>query len=76
MMKSGAPPDKLGVLYHMGYLWDSMVSQAELLLRVSLFGSWSYFNFFRDGMGPLKVGYNKHFIVGYCSRDVSDDEFK
>ena len=28
-----------------------MVSQAELIL--SLFGSWSYLNFFRDGMGPF-----------------------
>ena len=24
----------------------------------------------------LEVGYNKHFIVEYCSKDVSDDEFK
>ena len=31
-----------------------MVSQAELILRV-ITGSWSYLNFFRDGMGPFKT---------------------
>ena len=55
MMKSGAPPDKFRFLYHM----NSMVSQAELIVRLSFFGSWSYLNFFRDGMGPFNF---LHFV--------------
>ena len=34
MLKCGAPPDKLGVHVPYGYLWNSMVSQAKLILRV------------------------------------------
>ena len=34
MMESGAPPDKFGVPIPYGYLQNSMVSQAELILRV------------------------------------------
>ena len=32
-----------------------MVSQAELILRLSFLGSWSYLSFFRDGMGPFNM---------------------
>ena len=35
MMKSGAPPDKVGVQYHL--FTGSMVSQTELFLRVISF---------------------------------------
>ena len=30
----------------------------------------------RDIWLSLEVGYNKHFMVEYCSRDVSDHESK
>ena len=49
MMKSGAPPDKFGVLYPM----VTMVSQAELILRVITLWFLVLSQFFRDGMGPL-----------------------
>ena len=37
MMKYGAPPDNFGVYVPYAYLYNSMVSQAELILRLSLF---------------------------------------
>ena len=37
MMKSGAPPDKVGSPVPFVYLSSSMVSQAELFLRVIAF---------------------------------------
>ena len=48
MMKSGAPHDKLGVLY-------SMVSQAELILMVITLWFLVSSQFFRDGMGPFNA---------------------
>ena len=55
MMKSGAPPDRFGVLYHIGYLDNFMVSQSELILRAISLWFLVLSQFFRDGMGPFKV---------------------
>ena len=52
MMKSGAPPDKFGVLYRM-ITYNSMVSQAELILRVITLWFLVLSQFFRDRMGPF-----------------------
>ena len=54
MMNCRAPPDKFGVHVPYVYLKNSMISHAELILRLSFFGSWSYLNFFRESMGPFK----------------------
>ena len=52
MVKSGAPPDKFGVLYSMFTYripwFQSRIDSKGLLL----FGSWSYLNFIRYCMGP------------------------
>ena len=53
LMKSGAPPDKLGVLYCMvTYRIPWFHKQNFTILRVITLCPWSYLNFFRDGMGP------------------------
>ena len=54
MMKYGAPPDKFVVQVPYVYLSNSMVSQAELILRVITLWFLVLFQFFRDGMGPFK----------------------
>ena len=54
MMKSGTPPDKFGVLYSMFSYKNSMVSQAELVLKVINLWFLVLSHFFRDGMGPFK----------------------
>ena len=52
MMKSGAPPDKVGVLLRfLPIEFHGFTSRIEL----SLFGYLSYLNFFRDGTGPFKL---------------------
>ena len=58
MMKSGAPPDKIQSP-------GSMVSQAELILRVITLWFLVLTHFFRDGMGPFKhtICCFKHFRV-------------
>ena len=48
MMKSGAAPDKVGVLQ------NCMVSQSELISR-GYHPSWCYLSFFRDGISPFKM---------------------
>ena len=53
MMKCGAPPDKFGVHVLYVYLYNSMVSQAELILRVITLWFLVLSNFFRDSMGPF-----------------------
>ena len=69
MMNCGAPPDKFGV--HVPYvsLKNSMFSQAELILRFSLFGSWSYFNFFRESMGPFEVLLKYNESLSFSTKD-------
>ena len=52
-MKSGAPPDKFGVLYRI--IAYSIVSQAELILKVITLWFLVLSQFFRDSMGPFKV---------------------
>ena len=47
MIKCGAPPDKFGILYR-------MIPVRIPWFHKQNFGSWSYLNFFRDGMGPFK----------------------
>ena len=58
MMKSGAPPDEFVVLHRMVNLQNSMVSQAELILRVITL----WFHLYRDSMGPFKTITFKHPI--------------
>ena len=53
MMKRGAPPDKFRVHVPYVYLYNSMVSQAELILRVITLWFLVLSHFFRDGMGPF-----------------------
>ena len=50
MMKSGAPPDKVG-----SPAPSSMDSQAELILRVITVWFLVLSQFFRDGMGPFNI---------------------
>ena len=50
MMKCGAPPDKCGVQLPYDYLSKSMVSQAELILRVITLWFLDLSQFFRGGM--------------------------
>ena len=61
MMKSGAPPDKVGVLPRLLLTeYHSFTSKIDFQ-GLSLFGSWSYLNLFRDGIGPFKINEsNKH----------------
>ena len=48
MMKSGAPPDKFGVLYRMfTYRIHGFTSRINYLVPCLI-------SFFRDGMGPFK----------------------
>ena len=54
MMKCGAPPDKFRVHVPYVYLWNSMVSKAELILRVIALWFLVLSQFFIDGMGPFK----------------------
>ena len=61
MMKCGAPPDQFGVLYRM--LIYSMVSQAELILRVITLWFLVLSQFFRDSMGPFKQALSKNHGV-------------
>ena len=54
MMKSGDQPDKVKVPYHLLPIeFHRFKSKIDLLGLLSLFGSLSYLNFFRDGMGPF-----------------------
>ena len=48
-----APPDKVGALYHLLPIEFHDFTGRIDFLRLSLFGSWYYLNFFRDGMGPF-----------------------
>ena len=52
MMKSGAPPDKFGVMYR---IKNSMVSQAELILRVITLWFLVLSQFFREYMGHFNA---------------------
>ena len=53
MMKSGAPPDKFGVLYRMVTYRISCL-QTELILMVITLWFLVLSQFFRDGMSPFK----------------------
>ena len=55
MMKCGAPPDKFGVHVPYVYLYYSMVSQAQLILRFITLWFQVLSQFFRDGMGPFNI---------------------
>ena len=55
MMKSGAPPDMIRSPVQYGYLYNFMVSQAELILRVITLWFLVLSQFFRDGMGPFNM---------------------
>ena len=55
MMKSGAPPDKIGVMYHMLPIESHGFTSRIDLEGLSLFGSRSYLNFFRDCMGLFNM---------------------
>ena len=55
MMKSGAPPDKVGVLYHMFTYRIPWFSQAELILRVITLWFLVLSQFFRDSIGPFNI---------------------
>ena len=61
MMKSGAPPVKVRVLYRLlpveFHVFTSRIDFEGLLL----FGYWPYLNFFKDGMGPFKNRKPKFF---------------
>ena len=57
MMQSGAPPDKFGVMYLMFNYRIPWFHKQNYFYGLSLFGSWSYLKFFRDGMGPFKFKY-------------------
>ena len=50
MIKSGAPLDKVGALLPIEF--PGFTSRIDFK-GLSLFGCWSYLNFFRDGMGPF-----------------------
>ena len=54
MMKSGAPPYKVGVLYHMLHIEFHGFTSRTDFEGLSLFSFWSYLNLFRDGMVPFK----------------------
>ena len=54
MMKCGAPPDKFGVLYRMFTYRIPWFHKQNEFQGLSLFSSWSYLNFFIEGMGPFK----------------------
>ena len=55
MMKSGAPPDKVRVLHCLLPIeFHGFTSRIDFYSELSLFGCWSYLNFFKDGMGPFK----------------------
>ena len=64
MMKCGAPHYKFGVHVPYVYLQNSMVSQAELILRVIFFGYWSYLNFLETVWVPLKPQHHRYM---YCA---------
>ena len=53
-MKSGAPPYKVGVLHLVLHIEFHGFTSRTDFKGLSLFGSWSYFNLFRNGMGPFK----------------------
>ena len=53
MMKSGAPPDKVRVLYRLLPI-EFHCFTSKIDFGLSHIGSWSYLNFFIDGMGPFK----------------------
>ena len=55
MMKSGAPPDKFRVLDRLLHIEFHCFTGRIDFQGLSLFGSWSYLNFFIDGMGPFKI---------------------
>ena len=55
MMKSGAPPYKVRVLHRLlPIAFHGFISRTDFK-GLSLFGSLSYLNIFRDGMGPFKI---------------------
>ena len=55
MMKSGAPPYKVRVLHRLlPIAFHGLTSRTDFK-GLSLFGSWSYLNIFRHGMGPFKI---------------------
>ena len=54
MIKSGASPDKVGVLYRLLPIKFHGFTHKIDFLMLPLFGSWSYLNLFRDGMSPFK----------------------
>ena len=54
MMKSGAPPDKVGVLQPL-----LPIEFHGFTSRIDFFCSWSYLNFFIDGMGPFTENLKK-----------------
>ena len=55
MMKSGAPPYKVGVLHLVSHIEFHGFIRRTDFKGLSLFGCWSYLNPFRDGMGPFNV---------------------
>ena len=59
MMKSGAPPDKVRVLYRLLPTEFHGLNSRIDFLRLSLFGSWYYFNFFIN-VGQIYIINNKN----------------
>ena len=57
MMKSGAPPDKVGVLHSLLPIEVHGFTDRIDFLCLSLFSFWQCLKFFIDGMGPFKTNY-------------------
>ena len=53
MMKSRAPPDNVFLHRLLPREFHAFTSRIDFK-ELSLFGSWSYLNLFRDGIGPFK----------------------
>ena len=53
MVKSGAPSDKVRVLYWLFPIEFHGITSMIDFQGLSLGSYWSYLNFFRDGMGPF-----------------------
>ena len=54
MIKCGSPPDKFRDLSRMFAYRISWFHKQNQFQGLSLFGSWSYLSFCRDGVGPFK----------------------
>ena len=69
MMRSGAPHDKLGVLYHMVTSEAIEFNGFTSIINSKVITLWFLVlsQFFRDGMGPFKVASDYEFCACYIS---------